>query len=338
MAGISRRSFTAGAIAVVSGACGGLTTDDDPVAKSGAPGPTAPAEPPGFDGPGPTSPPDPFLPFAPANSRTPPSVIWSWTTPEQAAEIRRDKVVFTREKSPTMGRGYLFNVLDRLAAKGNAAAERLTSTAPGGLSTGRYGWHNPWATIRGATDGETYGTELLRIEMKSDTWFAVVGTSTEAIAFIDMQGKPVATSTALASFDRVGGIAFDNDAAAIASCSTGSGGGGMIYRELYVGNEQRLRTVSHRTADILATLDANIAELTKLRSWLSTGGGIISPATWKCRASGVWRAPPVDTIERYLASLAFATAPYSPDSDSVGAIVAELTKARFTVDPFTHSP
>jgi hypothetical protein len=52
----------------------------------------------------------------------------------------------------------------------------------------------------------------------------------------------------------------------------------------------------------------------------------------------MWRGAPTASVERYLGSLAFATAPYAPDAVSVDAIVTELKKARFTPDPFTHSP
>ena len=33
-------------------------------------------------------------------------VLWSWTTPEQVTALRKDRVLFTRAESPTLGRGH----------------------------------------------------------------------------------------------------------------------------------------------------------------------------------------------------------------------------------------
>lgn len=331
---LSRRGFTTGALAIVSGACGGLTAADD-----GSPGTDpstrAPSPPdPGTTGDEPPAPKpaDPRLSFAPvAASAAPPAVLWSWTTAEQAAEIRRDARLFTREPPGALGRGYLFDVLADRAANGDAAASRLAGSE---LAKGRFGWSNPWATVRGADVGETSSLELLRIEMRPDTWFARVRTYREAITFVDSAGQPVSSAAALASFDRVGGILFENDAESFPSCSTGVG---RIYREIYVGNEARLATFSHRTASMLATLDDHIAELSAFRAWLAAGGeDEQAQRRWTCLAASTWRSTPRTTLERYLASLAFATPPYGPDATNVQAIVNQLKSARFTPDPFTH--
>lgn len=337
MVRLTRRGFTTGAIAIASAACGGLTTEDGSQGSTRRPPPVPGPSDPGFSSPAAPKPADPGLAFAPvARDAPPPSAIWSWTTAEQAAEIRRDQILFTKESSPTLGRGYLFDVLEQRAAQGDAAAARLAGTE---LATGRFGWTNPWATVRGATPDETYGLELLKIEMRPDTWFARVRTSRPEIDFVDAAGKVVDTATALASFERVGGILFENDVEAYAACSTGGDGGGMLYREIYVGNEARLATVSHRTAAILSVLDAHIAELGALGDWLRSGGQEKwSMRTFRCRSGSMWQQTPRSSLERYLASLAFATAPYAPEAANVDAIVTELTKARFSPDPFTYSP
>ena len=335
MARLSRRGFTTGAIALVSGACGGLTATDGSSEPAGEP-PGKPVEPHFGTGPEPSPTRDPELLFGPVTTdAAPPSVIWSWTTEEQAAEIRRAKVLFTRESSPTLGRGYLFDVLAARAAEGDIVASRLAGSE---LAKGRFGWSNPWATVRGATLGETYGLELLKIEMRAETWFARVRTSTPAILFVDAAGKPIASPTALASFDRVGGILFENDAETITPCSTGSGGGGMIYREIYVGNESRVATFSHRTAAILSVLNGHIAELSAFGVWLRALGLLSQASFWNCRASEMWTGPSSNSFDRYIASLAFANEPYGPDAATIDSLVAELKKARFTPDPFTHSP
>ena len=334
MTRLTRRGFTTGALAVVSGACGGITTRGEDGTEL-PPAESAPPPPAGFgpaSSPVATPPPDPRLAFAPvAANAAPPSVVWSWTTEEQAAELRRDKILFTRESSPTLGRGHLFDLLDARAAQGDAAAARLVGTE---LAKGRFGWTNPWATVRGATTSETYGHELLAIAMKPDTWYARVLTSRDEIAFVDAAGQPVATATALAAFDRVGGILFEHDVESAASCSTGSGGGGMMYREIYVGSEPRLASVAHRTEAIATVLEDHIRELSALGAWLAGGGQPATGPDWRCAATSSWVGTPGTSLERYLASLAFATPPYAPEATTIDAIVAELVAARFAPDPF----
>ena len=113
--------------ALVSGACGGLANPGE----DGAAPPEENAAPPPADvgtarPPASTPLPDPMLAFAPVSANAaPPSVVWSWTTEEQATELRRDRILFTRESSPTLGRGHLFDLLDARAANGDAAAARL---------------------------------------------------------------------------------------------------------------------------------------------------------------------------------------------------------------------
>ena len=321
---------------MVAGGCGGKTTDDSRSTET-EPSPPAesPAGEPGF--PPSTPPADPGLAFSPVSSPgAPPAVVWSWTTTEQADEIRRDKVLFTRESSPTLGRGFLYDVLEERAAKGDAVAARLAGTE---LAKGRYGWSNPWATVRGATPTETYGDELLMIEMRADTWYARVRSDDKRIDFVDSSGSLVPTDEALASFERVGGILFDHDRETSAHCFTGSGGGGLVYREIYVGNEARLASVSHRTGAILDVLEAHIQQLEVFSLWLrAQGDAPLGHLFWPCDAYWTWQRKPLDTVERYLGSLAFATDAYRPTAQNVDAIVAELRKRRFVPAPFTHSP
>jgi hypothetical protein len=191
----------------VGGACGGeIGTRDE---RSG-PAPEEPP-PPDFDisesaTETPAQPPDPNLAFSPVGPNdAPPAIVWSWTTEEQIEELRRDKILFTRESSPTLGRGHLFDILDARAKNGDETAARLVGIE---LAKGRFGWSNPWATVRGAAPGESYGRELLAITMKADTWYARVQTSRNEITFVDAAGAPVDRKTALASFERVGGTSF----------------------------------------------------------------------------------------------------------------------------------
>ena len=336
---VSRRGFSSGVLALIAAACGGKVGDEpstgdlpDGEAPS-TPSPGTPFTPP---------PPDPGIGFAPVrNDAPPPVIVWSWTTPEQAAEVRAGKVLFTVESSPTMGRGYLFDVLQQRADAGDAVAARLVGPE---LLKGRFGWSNPWATVRGATDGESYGLELLAITMKRDTLYARVTASGGDITFVDGAGKDVASDAALAAYDRVGGILFHNDVDSNKVCGTlgvigsGSGGGAMIYREIYLGNEAQIASFSHRTQDILDAITKSQADLVALRDALQQAA--TTTLQWQCRASLEWAfgAPPSSSVDRYLASLAFATPLYTPTAANLSALVAELEKARFVPDPFVLTP
>ena len=335
---MTRRGFSSGLLALIAAACGGKIDGegDSPSAPST---PTHDDPPPDF--PGTAAPaPDPGLGFGPAASLAVPSVIWSWTTAAQAAEVRAGGVLFTVDSSPTMGRGYLFDVLQKLADGGDAAATRLVGPE---LSKGRFGWHNPWATVRGATDGESYGLELLAITMKPDTLYALVSASGGVLGFVDATGNAVAIDAALAAWDRVGGILFHNDIDSNQLCSTvgsrgtAAGGGAMIYREIYIGNEAQIASFSHKTQDILDAITSSAASLVSLRDWMKTASFSKTTLDWECFASQLWTyLTPQSSVERYLASLAFATPLYTPTPVNLDAIVGELVKARFVVDPFTH--
>ena len=215
---------------------------------------------------------------------------------------------------------------------GDAAAARLTGTE---LAKGRFGWHNPWATILGAVPGESYGLELLRIEMRPDTWFARVQASKAEIDFVDATGQAVPTATALASFERVGGILFENDIPR-GDCCTGSGGGGLVYPEIYVGNEAR--------CDVLPSHRGDAATLESASPSSRSSATTSSPRACSAPRDGVRLGGPSafarragTSTGRYLASSRSHRPTYAPDAKSVAAIIAELERARFVPDPYVHT-
>lgn len=333
MRSIGRRGFSGGMLSLLAAACGGRVAADD-----GAPSTTPDAgrgvTPPPYV---PLPAPEPFLPVD--TTSPPPEVVWSWTTAAQATEIRKGSVLFTVESSPTMGRGYLFELLEERAGGGDGAAARLVGRE---LAKGRFGWSNPWATVRGAAEGESYGLELLAIRMKPDTLYARVSARSPAISFVDARGAAVGTGTALANFELVGGILFDNDLESGKGCGTNGpigtapGGGNLFYREIYLGNEARIASFSHRTEDILAAIDASrVALLDRdLRTEATTYPR--TRAQLACDTAAIWRGdgPSQGAVARYLAGLAFATGRYDPTPANLDALVAELDRARFTPDPF----
>lgn len=332
MRSMGRRGFSGGMLSLLAAACGGRLAADD-----SAPATTTPDAGRGSTPYVPLPSTEPFLPVD--TMSPPPEVVWSWTTAAQAVEIRKGSVLFTVESSPTMGRGFLFELLQERADGGDGSAARLVGRE---LAKGRFGWSNPWATVRGAAEGESYGLELLAIRMKPDTLYARVSTRNPAITFVDAKGEAVGTGTALANFELVGGILFDNDLESGNGCGTNGpigtapGGGNLVYREVYLGNESRIASFSHKTQDILDAIAASRAALVdrELRTEATTYPR--SRAQLACDTASIWRGygSLQGAVGRYLAGLAFATERYDPTPANLDAIVAELDRARFTPDPF----
>src|SRR5258706_16215584 len=54
--------------------------------------------------------------------------LYSWTTPEQIAELRAGKQLLSREESPVHGASYIDQVLEVLANRGDPTAKLLFTT------------------------------------------------------------------------------------------------------------------------------------------------------------------------------------------------------------------
>jgi hypothetical protein len=84
-----------------------------------------------------------------------PRVLYTWTTEEQVAALRIDRVLLVRTESPAYGQ--------------NAIARALAAPR---FARHRYCWNQPWATASGCAS-ETYGDRLLRIELRPAARMAV---------------------------------------------------------------------------------------------------------------------------------------------------------------------
>jgi hypothetical protein len=160
--------------------------------------------------------------------------LYSWTSDEQAAALRRDQVLFTETERPGLGPGYAFTVLQSLA--GNAAPEQgqLASVLLERFAKGRYGWHEPWATRMG-WPGETYGGNLLRIVLRPEAWLAVIQDG--QLTVMDLDNQPVSNADALLHPERLGAILYNKDGfEGGPACGGSFVSGNNGYREFIVGN------------------------------------------------------------------------------------------------------
>jgi hypothetical protein len=79
-------------------------------------------------------------------------VLYSWTTAEQIAELRRDRVLLTHTETAGLGRGYAFTSIDALAARGSSSSHKLLGRLSQELFLkARFAWPHPWAARMGSS-------------------------------------------------------------------------------------------------------------------------------------------------------------------------------------------
>src|SRR6478752_4554284 len=163
-------------------------------------------------------------------------VFYSWTTSEQVDELRAGGELFSRSERPGMGRGLLFDDLAKYAEPDMYDPERLANLLGTELfAKARFAWTNPWATLLGFP-GESYGDQLLRIELKPEAWIASFDAT--GLRVYDGEGKLLSWEVVMANPERIGAIYYASSAAAGAPyCGTFSQGA-VAFREFALGNLQ----------------------------------------------------------------------------------------------------
>lgn len=329
---LGRRQFTA--LALVLTGCGSGTREDAPqtpvVARRPDPSPylgpvsahVPPAGRPQPEG----------LRFDDAyHDRAARPVLYSWTTTEQATALRQDRVLFTKTARDDFGPGFLYQVLGELAAAGNVLAQELAKPE---YAKGRYAWVNPWAASLGF-QGEEYGTELLRIELRPEARLVRIFRRSGAVDVVGVDGKVVPTAQALGQLDRLAGAYFVNE---------DEGGGGSFgtsvlpgtYRELYVGNLAMVARWSLGTQAIVDVLRSAAAALRRLAPF--NANLTETDAQWKARVVLTqWGFPPTDATTSYESSLCFVDPSYRPTQANLEALARHLETRTFTPNPLEQA-
>ncbi len=115
----------------------------------------------------------------------------------------------------------------------------------------RFTWTNPWATLLG-WPGETYGTQLLEIELAPEAWIAAYYEG--GLTVYDAQGEEVPAETALADPQRIRAIFYQSRAdESLDYCGTFSYGG-VGFREFILGNISMVKRWSLATPEIAQRL------------------------------------------------------------------------------------
>jgi hypothetical protein len=191
-------------------------------------------------------------------------VLYTWTTPDQIAALRRDRRLLVRDESPDRGASYYEQVVHALAGRGDAIAKLLDTTT---FARSRFAWPAPWATREG-WDGEQYGDQLIRVTLKPEAIVLALSTATGTFEAHDLADRPVALDEVRAHPERIGAVYFVSirDAAAAAGLPPPS----TSYRELVLCNEAMIAAWSVGTQDIADELAAEAAALLVLADELRT--------------------------------------------------------------------
>ena len=280
-----------------------------------------------------------------------PRIFYSWTTAEQAAELRAGETLFSRSEREGMGRGYAFTALAEFATTHAdidsdyyaPRAELARIIGEDLFVTARYAWTNTWATRLGTPD-EDYGDQLLRIELDPEAW--IVQFDGSMLEVYDQNDVPVPIEEALAHPERIGAVYFmRSEYAGGPYCDTfggGYGGEGAGYREFVLGNLAMVREWSLGTDAIRAAIEDDVALLEELRSLLVDCPPAEYYAGWEGDVVCGWWGysySPRDTSPRfYEDALSLPSELYYPTPDRLQGVIDALVDALFEPDPLIVEP
>ncbi len=241
--------------------------------------------------------------------------LYTWTTPEQIAEIAKGKQLLIREDSPR-GASYFEQVIYALAQHDDKLAKLLYTTT---FAKMRFAWPVPWATRRGwpssaKTSAESYGNELVRVTLRADA--IVLGLSAATASFVarDLQDHDVPIAEALAHPERIGAVYFVSEA------GTGTPRAKTTYREFVLCNEAMIESWSIGGDELGRELEREAMTLDALADYLRT-----KPSAHALTPAEVWPAHRGDDPERaFIATLAFANGWYAPDVDAMTVLAQTL--------------
>jgi len=261
--------------------------------------------------------------------------LFSWTSDEQAAALRRDRVLFSQSERPGMGRGYAFDVFARIALDETTPERAELATVLGGalFEKARFAWSEPWATRMG-WPGEEYGGNLLRIVLKPEAWVVVVKNGD--LTVFDLEDAPVSLAQALANPERLGAIFYQRDAfAGGPSCGSFGSDGGNGYREFIVGNLAMVEEWSLGTEQIRARLSANIVQLITFLERIRACPVTSSAQQWNFQVTCSWDflEPELTELSAYEQALAIPSENYLAVPDRIAAMIDTLQGDLFELDP-----
>jgi hypothetical protein len=263
-------------------------------------------------------------------------VFYSWTTDEQVAELRAGGELFSRSERPGMGRGLLFTELATLAEASTPEGTLADVLGQQTFAKARFAWPNPWATLLGFP-GESYGNQLLRIELKADAWIAYLDAG--ELSVVDAQNQPVSLEDALASPERIGAIYYQSAAQAGSAYCGSFSHGAVGFREFALGNIDMVARWSLATPEITARLEADLEVLRTFEERLVCLSLTTTPADWADQVGCTWgRDPRRDLLGDYDFALGLPSELYWPSPENIAALISAVEASLPTGDPLSVTP
>jgi hypothetical protein len=204
-----------------------------------------------------------------------PHVFYTWTTPEQLAQLRKGMQVLSRSRSPKHGEALFDHVLSHWAKRPGPIGEQARTLYREGFARKRFAWRTIFGAILGI-DKEPYG-QVLRVVLKPEAFvgeFIAIGRSEPSREQDRIVQDP----------QRVGAIYYEN----------------ADYREYVLLNEAMIQEVSAQTETVRREA---LAELRFLESITDTDmlRHPVHEAFPSKRALGHWgRAAYVVALRRFI--------------------------------------
>ncbi len=264
-------------------------------------------------------------------------VFYSWTTDEQVAELRAGGPLFSRSESPGKGRGLAMTQLEAFAASDSGPAQQLAGQlASTVFAKLRYSWTNPWATLLG-WPGETYGNQLLQVELKPEAWIAVF--EHDNLYVFDADNKVVDLSTALDTPERIGAIYFQANLDGSATYC-GSFSQGMVgFREFVLGNLHMVKRWSLATPELKNRLEQDVTHLQAFQAEVACLQ-VPEQSDWSNSLACEWsyRYSEPEALWNYNYSLGIPSELYWPSVANIQALIAALQMSAPSGDPLDVTP
>lgn len=274
--------------------------------------------------------------------------LFTWTTAEQAAELRAGSVLMTRSEREGLGPGYAMELLQKVAQSptgveypeysDDTIALAQVFSGPD-FAKARYAWPEPWAT-RAGWPGEDYGDQLVRILLREDAWIARFEDGLFSV--FDMNNHPILAADALAQPERLAGVYFVRDGRTGGPrCGGSFSGGDDGYRELIIGNEAMIEEWSLGTPEIRARLEADAALVEEFFQRIRPCPASIDAHTWNLNVVCSWSDgpdPQPDEFRAYHDALAIPSANYLPQPAVLVQLVELLKNSLSEPDPFVVRP
>jgi hypothetical protein len=271
--------------------------------------------------------------------------LFTWTTAEQAAELRAEPVLLTRTEREGLGPGYAMEVLAELGSTPPLESDPMQAQtlALAALLSGpqfakaRYAWSEPWAT-RAGWPGESYGDQLVRLVLRPEAWLARYQAG--QLDVVDMDNTPVALADALAHPERLAGVFFVRDSSTGGPQCFGSfRGGDDGYREFIIGNEAMIEEWSLGTSEIRARLEQDIALVQGFLDRVRLCPPAGSPGNWNNHVVCSWTDDAFTSeLDAYGGALAIPSANYYPTAPVLAALLDALEASLFEPEPRVVTP